>query len=48
MMVHKNHMYSCMEGQEKPVLVAYMRNPKYVDSDNVFYETSSDSPGDRE
>jgi hypothetical protein len=36
-----------LEGQEKPVAIAYMRNAKYVDTDNIYYETASDSPGDR-
>jgi hypothetical protein len=41
-------MFSCVEGQEKPVPIAFMRNPKYVDSDNIYYETSSDIAGDRQ
>ena len=47
MMLHRNNLFSCIEGQEKPVAIAYMRNAKYVDTDNIYYETASDSPGDR-
>lgn len=47
MMLHRNNLFSCIEGQEKPVAIAYMRNAKYVDTNNIYYETASDSPGDR-
>ena len=48
MMLHKNSMLSCVEGQDKPVPIAFMKNSKYVDSDNIYYETSSDMPGDNQ
>ncbi len=47
-MLHRQNMFSCVEGQEKPTAVAFMRRPKYINSDNIYYETSSDKPGDRE
>ena len=47
MMLHKNNLFSCIEGQEAPIHEAFMRNAKYVDSDTIYYETVSSAAGNR-